>query len=104
MKNSSGDTIVKADIIERVYQRVGFTRQEAVQAVEVVFEEIKAVLAGGENVRIVGFASFNLRNKKQRMARNPKTGEPVVIEPRRVLTFKPSRQLVEKINQEIEDE
>ncbi len=91
--------VVKADIVERVYERVGFTRQEAVHAVDVVFEEIKSVLGQGEDMRIVGFASFNLRNKKERMARNPKTGEPVLIKPKRVLTFKPSKQLLAKTNQ-----
>ncbi len=91
--------VVKADIVERVYERVGFTRQEAVQAVDVVFEEIKSALSQGEDMRIVGFASFNLRNKKERMARNPKTGEPVLIKPKRVLTFKPSKRLLAKTNQ-----
>ncbi len=92
------ETVVKADIIEEVYQKVGFTRQEAVQAVEIVFDEMKSVLGKGENLRIVGFASFNLRSKAERVARNPKTGEPVRIKPRKVLTFKPSKQLLEKTN------
>ncbi|NIQ01791.1 MAG: integration host factor subunit alpha, partial [Nitrospinaceae bacterium] len=73
----SKTTIVKSDLVDRVYEKVGFTRQEAVEAVEVLFNEIKTVLAKGENVRISNFASFYLKEKKARNARNPKTGEPI---------------------------
>ncbi len=97
-KGSDVGTIVKSDIVDRVYERVGFTRQEAAAAVDVVLEEIKSVLSKGENVRIVGFASFNLRDKKARNARNPRTGEPIIIKPRRVLTFKPSKHLLDSTN------
>jgi len=94
MQNSK-NALTKADIVNRVYEKVGFTRKEAVDAVEVLFNEIKSKLAGGENVRISGFAGFYLRQKKERIARNPKTGELITIKARRVLTFKPSRQLLE---------
>ncbi len=97
-KGAEVGTIVKSDIVDRVYERVGFTRQEAAAAVDVVLEEIKSVLSKGENVRIVGFASFNLRDKKARNARNPRTGEPIIIKPRRVLTFKPSKHLLDSTN------
>ncbi len=97
-KGAEVGTIVKSDIVDRVYERVGFTRQEAAAAVDVVLEEIKCVLSKGENVRIVGFASFNLRDKKARNARNPRTGEPIIIKPRRVLTFKPSKHLLDSTN------
>ncbi len=96
-------TVVKADLVEKVYDKVGFTRKEAAQAVEVVFEEIKNALVRGEDVRIVGFASFNLRDKKARKARNPSTGEPIVIQPRRVLSFKPSKQLLQSTNRESDE-
>ncbi|MGP0565136.1 MULTISPECIES: integration host factor subunit alpha [unclassified Nitrospina] len=96
-------TVVKADLVEKVYDKVGFTRKEAAQAVEVVFEEIKNALVRGEDVRIVGFASFNLRDKKARKARNPSTGEPIVIQPRRVLSFKPSKQLLQSTNRETDE-
>jgi len=86
--------IVKSDLVEQVYKKVGFTRQEAEEAVDVVFKEIKTELASGESVRIAGFASFYLKKKKARNARNPQTGEPIVIRSRRVLTFKPSRRLL----------
>jgi integration host factor subunit alpha len=97
-KNKFGQTVVKADLVEQVYKKVGFTRQEAAEAVEVLFSEIKKVLARGENVRITRFASFNLRNKKARKARNPKTGEPIEIRSRKVLTFKPSKELLISTN------
>lgn len=86
--------VVKSDLVERVYKKVGFTRQEAEEAVDVLFKEIKTELASGESVRIAGFASFYLRKKKARNARNPQTGEPIVIRSRKVLTFKPSKQLL----------
>jgi len=90
----SKSSLVKSDLVEQVYKRVGFTRQEAEQAVDVLFKEIKTELANGESVRIAGFASFYLKNKKARNARNPQTGEPILIRSRRVLTFKPSKQLL----------
>ncbi len=86
--------VKKSDLVEQVYKRVGFTRQEAEEAVNVVFKEIKTELASGENVRIAGFASFYLKNKKARITRNPQTGETIIIRPRRVLAFKPSKQLL----------
>ena len=98
MMDNLKNTVIKADIVEQVYQKVGFTRQEASEAVEVLLGEMKAALGSGESIRIVGFASFNLRQKKERIARNPKTGETVWIKPRRVLTFKPSKQLLESTN------
>ena len=99
-KADSNGTLVKADIIDLVYEKVGFTRQEAAQAVDILFEEIKSRLAQGENVRISRFASFVLRRKNARNARNPKTGESIRINPRTVLTFKPSKQLLASTNQE----
>ena len=91
-------TIVKADLVDRVYRKVGFTRQEALEAVEVLFKEIKLVLSKGEDVRITGFAGFHLKDKSARNARNPRTGEPILIRSRRVLTFKPSQQLLMSTN------
>ncbi len=105
MKNAdSNGTLVKADIVDQVYEKVGFTRQEAAQAVDILFEEIKNRLAEGENVRISRFASFILKEKKARNARNPKTGEPIRIRPRTVLTFKPSKQLLVSTNQSSHEE
>jgi len=90
--------MVKADIIDFVYEKVGFTRAEASEAVEVVFQVVKETLNRGEKVHIVGFGSFLVRNKKKRLGRNPKTGTQIEISPRRVLTFKPSQILKEVVN------
>ena len=92
-------SVVKADLVDRVYKKVGFTRQEAVAAVEILFNEIKLVLGKGEDVCISGFAGFHLKNKKERNARDPRNGEPILICSRRVLTFKPSQKLLVSTNQ-----
>lgn len=91
-------TVVKSDLIDRVYQAVGFTRQEASEAVEILFDQIKLALGRGENVRVAGFASFYIRNKKARTARNPITGDPVFIPEKKALSFKPSKQLLLSTN------
>ena len=98
-KVDSNGTLVKADIVDLVYTKVGFTRHEAAHAVEIIFHEIKNHLAQGENVRISRFASFILRKKNARSARNPKTGESIRINARTVLTFKPSKQLLTATDQ-----
>ena len=98
MEKNKSKTVVKVDLVDRVYEKVGFTRQEAVEAVDILLNEIKAVLASGEDVRISGFAGFHLKDKKSRNARNPRTGEPIRIRSRRVLTFKPSQQLLMTTN------
>lgn len=90
----SRTNVVKSDLVEQVYKRVGFTRHEAEEAVDILFKEIKTGLANGESVRIAGFATFNLKHKKARNARNPQTGQPILIRSRRVLTFKPSKHLL----------
>ena len=97
-------TLVKADIVDLVYEKVGFTRHEAAQAVEIIFHEIKRHLAKGENVRISRFASFILRKKNARRARNPKTGESIRISARTVLTFKPSKQLLASTDQDTNED
>ena len=97
-------TLVKADIIDLVYKKVGFTRHEAAQAVEIIFDEIKRHLAQGENVRISRFASFVLRKKNARRARNPKTGKSIRISARTVLTFKPSKQLLASTDQDTNED
>ena len=99
MKNSKlYGTVIKADLVERVYEKIGFTRQQAVEAVEIILNEIKMTLANNEDVRISGFAGFHLREKSARIARNPRSGKPVRILARRVLTFKPSKQLLISTN------
>ena len=90
--------MVKEDIIDIVYKKVGFTHNEAVAAVELIFETIKERLTAGEDVNIVGFGKFCLRDKKERAGRNPKTGQAFKITARRVLTFKPSKNMKEVVN------
>ncbi len=91
-------TLTKIDIVEKVSQNCGFSKLEASELVETVFDTIKVGLEDGENVKISGFGNFILRDKKSRMGRNPQTGEAMEISPRRVMSFKVSQVLKEAIN------
>ena len=85
-------TMTKADIIENVYEKVGgFSKKEAAEIVETVFDTIKETLERGEKIKISGFGNFVVRDKNARVGRNPQTGEEITISARRVLTFKPSQ-------------
>ena len=97
-------TITRADLSEAVYQEVGLSRNESAALVEVVLEEISAALTRGESVKISSFGSFAVREKGQRIGRNPKTGQEVPILPRRVLVFRASNVLKSKINKALGDE
>jgi integration host factor subunit alpha len=94
----AGRTITRADLSEVVYQKVGLSRTESASLVETVLREIADSLARGENVKLPSFGSFVVRQKGRRIGRNPKTGEEVPIEPRRVMVFKPSNILKSRIN------
>jgi integration host factor subunit alpha len=93
-------TITKADIIEKVYQKIGFSKKEASELVEMVFHELKDTLCKGEKVKISGFGNFLVRDKKSRIGRNPQTGDQITISARRVLTFRPSQVLKAVLNGE----
>jgi integration host factor subunit alpha len=93
-----GKTITRADLSEAVYQKVGLSRSESAALVESFLSEISARLEQGETVKLSSFGSFIVRQKNQRIGRNPKTGEEVPIPPRKVLVFKPSNVLKDKIN------
>ncbi|WP_318557044.1 integration host factor subunit alpha [Geobacter anodireducens] len=82
--------MTKADIVEKVADKTGFTRREAVELVEEVFSIVKATLESGETIKLSGFGNFTVKQKKDRRGRNPQTGEAITIEARRILTFKPS--------------
>ena len=97
----SGRTITRADLSEAVYQEVGLSRNESANLVEAVLQEISDTLIGGQNVKLSSFGSFLLRDKGGRVGRNPKTGEEVPIEPRRVLVFRPSQVMKDQINEEM---
>lgn len=91
--------MTKAEIIDQVYEKVGgFSKKESAEVVEAVFDTMKGVLADGDKVKISGFGNFVVREKKQRVGRNPQTGEPIPISARRVLTFKPSQVLKQILN------
>jgi integration host factor subunit alpha len=93
------ETMTKADIIDRVCERVGgFSRNEAAELVENVFEILKTTLATGEKMKISGFGNFVVREKRPRPGRNPQTGQEIMIQARRVLTFKPSNVLKAALN------
>lgn len=94
----AGKTVTRADLCEAVYQQVGLSRTESAQLVEAVLGEIADCLASGETVKLSSFGSFVVREKGQRVGRNPKTGEEVPIAPRRVMVFKPSSILKNRIN------
>jgi integration host factor subunit alpha len=91
--------MTKADIFEKVSENLGCTKKESAELVEAVFSLIKSTLETGENLKISGFGSFVVKQKKDRRGRNPQTGETITIESRRILTFKPSGLLRDAINQ-----
>lgn len=86
-------TMTKADIVEKVYAKIGFSKKEASELVEMVFETLKDVLQKGDKVKISGFGNFLVREKNERVGRNPQTGEEITISARRVLTFRASQVL-----------
>jgi integration host factor subunit alpha len=91
-------TITRADLSEAVYQEVGLSRNESAALVETVLNEIADALVRGEMVKISSFGSFWVRQKGQRIGRNPKTGDEVPILPRKVLVFRPSHVLKDRVN------
>jgi integration host factor subunit alpha len=92
------NTVTRATLSEAVYEEIGLSRAESALLVEQVLDSVSDALIRGENVKISSFGSFLIRTKGTRMGRNPKTGEEVPIEPRRVLTFRPSQVLRDRIN------
>ncbi len=92
--------LTKKEIVESVAETVGITKTQAAQAFEMVFKTVVNTLERGEQVKISGFGSFNPKDKKARQGRNPKTGESIEISARRVVTFKASPVLKEKMNKD----
>jgi integration host factor subunit alpha len=99
-QNIGNSTMTKADIVERVYEKIGFSKKEASELVELVFDSLKTVLENGEKVKISGFGNFVVREKSERVGRNPQTGDQIKISARRVLTFRPSQVLKAMLNGE----
>lgn len=92
-----GKTVTRADLAEAVYRKVGLSRTESAQIVEMVLREVCDAVVRGETVKLSSFATFQVREKNERIGRNPKTGEEVPISPRRVMTFKASNVLKDRI-------
>ena len=91
-------TLTKAKIIDAVSESNGYTRTKSIETVETVLELIKRSLESGEDVLISGFGKFSVKQKAKRKGRNPATGEDMILEPRRIVTFKSSGKLRGKIN------
>ena len=91
-------TVTRADLAEALYKEIGLSRSESAVLVESVFDNIIGALLKGENVKLAGFGTFSLRDKKERVVRNLKTGQAVPISSRRVLVFKASQVLRERID------
>ena len=94
-----GKTLTRADLAEAVFQKVGLPRNESADIVELVLREIVSSLERGHTVKLSSFGSFGIRNKGQRIGRNPKTGQEVPITPRRVLVFRASNIMKQRINE-----
>ena len=92
-------TLTRAHLSEAVYEEVGLSRNESTELVEAVLNKISSTLVSGETVKVSSFGTFSVRSKGQRIGRNPKTGKEVPILPRRVLVFRPSQILKDKVNQ-----
>jgi integration host factor subunit alpha len=93
------DTLTKAGLADHIANIIGLNKREATDIIEQIIEKISTTLANGEMVKISGFGKFKLRDKEERPGRNPKTGESVPVEARRVVTFKASQRLKELVEQ-----
>ncbi|HKL70465.1 integration host factor subunit alpha [Salibaculum sp.] len=93
----SEKTLTRMDLAEAVHEEVGLSRNESAELVETVLQHMSDALVEGENVKISSFGTFSIRDKAARMGRNPKTGEEVPISPRRVLSFRPSHLMKDRV-------
>ncbi len=89
--------LTKAEMAERLFEELGLNKREAKELVDVFFEEVRAALESGTNVKLSGFGNFTLRDKTQRPGRNPKTGDEIPISARRVVTFRPGQKLKARV-------
>jgi integration host factor subunit alpha len=94
--------MTKADIVEVLYEKVGFSKKEAADLVELIFDTLKSTLSQGQKIKISGFGNFVVRDKRSRVGRNPQTGQSIEISARRVLTFRPSQVLRAEVNAALE--
>jgi integration host factor subunit alpha len=91
--------LTKAAMAEKLFDEVGLNKREAKDMVDRFFEEVRAALERGEPVKLSGFGNFDLRDKKQRPGRNPKTGQEIPISARRVVTFRPGQKLRARVEE-----
>ncbi|BAQ17432.1 MAG: integration host factor subunit alpha [Methyloceanibacter sp.] len=96
-----GKTLTRADLAEAVFKKVGLPRNESAEIVELVLREIVSSLENGDQVKLSSFGSFGIREKGERIGRNPKTGQEVPITPRRVLVFRASNIMKQRINESL---
>jgi len=89
--------LTKADLADKLSEKLSLNKREAKELVELFFEEIKGALENGEQVKLSGFGNFQLRDKDSRPGRNPKTGEQIPVSARRVVTFKPGQKLKSRV-------
>ncbi len=89
--------LTKAEVAEHLFEKVGLSKRDAKDMVEVFFEEIRGTLEAGEQVKLSGFGNFDLREKSERPGRNPKTGEDIPISARKVVTFRPGQKLKSRV-------
>jgi len=89
--------LTKAEVAEHLFEKVGLSKLDANEKVEVVYEEIRQTLEAGEQVKLSGFGNFDLREKSERPGRNPKTGEDIPISARKVVTFRPGQKLKSRV-------
>lgn len=92
--------MTKADLVESIYEKIGFSKKESADIVEMIFDSMKDTLQKGEKIKISGFGNFVVRDKRPRMGRNPQTGQEIMISARRVLTFRPSQVLKQALNRD----
>lgn len=90
--------LTKADLVDSIHEKIGFSKKEAADIVELIFDTIKGALTDGDKIKISGFGNFVVREKRARTGRNPQTGQAIEISARRVLTFKPSQVLRSEVN------
>ena len=94
--------LTKADLADHLFDTVGLSKRESKEFVEIFFEEIRLSLESGEEVKLSGFGNFNLRDKAERPGRNPKTGEPIPVSSRRVVTFRAGHKLKSRVEKHVE--
>ena len=94
--------MTKADLVDAIYEKIGFSKKEAADLVELLFDTIKDSLSKGQKIKISGFGNFIVREKRSRTGRNPQTGKAIQISARRVLTFRPSQVLRADVNSSLE--